>query len=223
MKKSIQGKDLYAILDRGYLEPDQMVDVATRLVEGGCELIQFRDKISPLSEVLRWGLKVKAILPFHVVFILNDYVELVKEMGADGVHLGQEDYGIKEARKILGNNLIIGLSTHSKEQAIFSSTQDVDYIGWGPVFKTQTKPKMTPIGLEYLPGVKEKVSHPIFAIGGIDSGNVVEVLEKGADGVAVVSAILKSSDIFKTTSHLLSKIRAFREGNQFTDLHSFKK
>ena len=207
MKKNIREESLYVILDTAYVASSQLVDVAKKVVDAGCSLIQLRDKESSLSQVLAIGLKIKKVLPPHVIFILNDYVELVQEMGADGVHLGQDDTPVSLARAKLGESTIIGLSTHSYDQALSSKNERVDYIGYGPIFRTKTKPLSAPIGVYDLSLIKQNVFHPVFAIGGLNLTNIDDVMKSGANGITVVSAILESSDFKKTTIDFLKRIR----------------
>lgn len=207
MKKDIRGKELYVILDTGYIPLPKMAAIAERVVEGGCRLIQLRDKISQLEDILKTGKEIKKVLPSDVIFILNDFVQGALEIGADGVHLGQDDMPVSLARKSLGSEAIIGLSTHSYAQAIASSRESADYIGFGPIFKTKTKPKALPIGIKDLPRLKGEVPHPIFAIGGISEINAEKVISAGANGIAVVSAILESKNIENTVRRLLEKIK----------------
>jgi thiamine-phosphate pyrophosphorylase len=205
--KKISDSQLYVILDTSYAPLERLVGIAKKVVDAGCSLIQLRDKKSSAKDIFKIVTKIKDMLPSQVILILNDYVEIAKETGVDGVHLGQEDMSVSSAREILGTNVIIGLSTHSYQQALFSKKEDLDYIGYGPVFKTKTKPLAEPIGICDLSLIKQHVSHPVFAIGGLNETNVEKVIEAGADGIAVVSAVLESSDVEKATKTLLEKIQ----------------
>ena len=121
---------------------------------------------------------------------------------------GQDDLPLTEARKVLGPDRIIGISTHSREQAIAAETAGADYIGFGPVFETTTKDAGRPRGLEAIKAIKRSVSIPVVAIGGIDAGNVAAVLDAGADGVAVLSAILKAPDPYRAAAEIMNVISA---------------
>ena len=116
------------------------------------------------------------------------------DIGSDGVHLGQDDMSISKARKIIGNERIIGLSTHSIEQAIAAAQEDIDYVGYGPVFATKTKPWAEPIGTTGIAQFKKALGKPVFVIGGINMENIRSVMDAGADGVAIVSSIWESKD-----------------------------
>ena len=128
---------------------------------------------------------------YNAVFIVNDYADIALSVDADGVHLGQDDLPLKEARRIMGKMKIIGISTHNVEQAIAAEAGGADYIGFGPVFHTTTKDAGRPKGTDMVREVKTHVHIPVVAIGGINLGNLDQVLETGADAVAVSSAILR--------------------------------
>ena len=127
--------------------------------------------------------------------IVNDYADIALAVDADGVHLGQEDLPVEEARKIIGRDKLIGISTHNREQARDAEQAGADYIGFGPIYPTATKDAGTVQGLENLRTIRQTVSIPIIAIGGINQSNAGDVIQAGADGVAVISAILSADDM----------------------------
>lgn len=206
MKIELSTAGLYAILDAGYVRPAKAMDAARALVAGGCRLIQYRDKTAKAADVARVSLELRSIIPEEVVFIVNDHAEVARDTGADGVHLGQGDIQAFQARDILGPEAIIGLSTHSYAQVLASQSLPLNYIGYGPVFKTKTKPLSEPIGVETIAAAKRAAKHPLFAIGGIDASNAGSVLRAGADGIAIVSAILESPDIEEATRRMMQQL-----------------
>lgn len=183
--------ELYAILDKEILGERNLIETAEELLERGVRIIQYRDKKSPLNKILENSLSLKNLNIPNL--IINDHPAIAKEADANGVHLGQDDADIKEARKILGKNKIIGKSTHSLEQAKQAEREGVDYIGIGPIFKTNTKKDVFPIGLDVLKQVLNNISIPVVAIGGINQSNINCVLDTGAERIAMVSAILQES------------------------------
>jgi thiamine-phosphate pyrophosphorylase len=166
------------------------------LIAVGVDILQVRAK--DMSHVDRVALALKVVsaaFPYKVPVIINDDIEAAFEAGADGVHLGQEDWAAiprEDRTERLANMRIVGLSTHSLDQALAAERDGADYIGVGPVFPTATKPGVKPVGVELVREVAARVKTPFFAIGGITLDNIGEVLEAGATRVAVVSAILQA-------------------------------
>lgn len=174
--------------------PDLAENVG-RAILGGADVIQLRDKGATDDDLLR---QAKAILQvtgaFGVPLIVNDRVEVARASGADGVHLGQDDGPLNAARSILGDDALIGRSTHSLAQASAAEKEGFDYIGVGPIFATPTKAGRSPVGLECLRRVSEIVRIPFVAVGGIDKDNVAPVKKAGAKAVAVVRAVMGDPD-----------------------------
>jgi len=163
-----------------------------QLAAGGADLIQLRDKESSPREFYEQAVAaVAAARRLHVRLVINDRVDIALAAGADGVHLGQDDLSPAEARKLLGNNSIIGFSTHSIEQAKRAVELPVDYIAIGPIFATRTKKNAEPaVGIEGLKAVRQAIDPmPLVAIGGINAENIAEVLQNGADSAAVISLL----------------------------------
>lgn len=187
---------LYGILDLGYVPPEDAARMTRLMLEGGVGLLQLRAKKSPLETIT---LVAKEILPvchsFGVPLILNDHPELVRQTGADGVHVGQDDLPVPRVREIVGPEAIVGLSTHSLAQALAAQEAQPDYIGFGPLFSTPTKPDYAPVGLEEIREVHQRVDFPIFCIGGIKQENIATVLAAGARRVVIVSGILQAADV----------------------------
>jgi thiamine-phosphate pyrophosphorylase len=187
---------LYAIVDTGYVELDRMAYVTEQLVIGGVDLIQLRAKKVSLEKVAEIGKAMRKLIPSGgPLFILNDHPELVREIGADGIHVGQDDLSVAEARAQAGADVIVGKSTHSLEQAIAAEKEGADYIGVGPIYATQTKPDYVPVGPPLIGQVRSAVEVPQFCIGGINEKTLPEVLAAGALRVVIVSALLQSTDI----------------------------
>jgi thiamine-phosphate pyrophosphorylase len=195
---------LYGFIDTAYIEGLDPGDVARDLIAGGVDIIQVRAKEKSHLDRIDLGRKVvSAAFQYKVPVIINDDIEAAFESGADGVHLGQEDWAaisVKERSERLANMRIVGLSTHSLVQALAAERDGADYIGVGPVFPTATKPGVQPVGVELVREVVAHVKTPFFAIGGITLDNIGKVLEAGATRVAVVSAILKAPDRTKAAA-----------------------
>ena len=185
------------------------LDMTQAVLRAGVGWVQYRNKNASRLKVYEEAIKLKDLAGKHnAVFIVNDYSDIALAVDADGVHLGQDDLPVKEARKILGNGKIIGVSTHCIEQALEAEQSGADYIGFGPVFHTSTKDAGNPRGTVLLGEIKNKVSIPVVAIGGINLENIHSVLETGVDAVAVASAILKG-DIEENAGRFMEIIKAF--------------
>jgi thiamine-phosphate pyrophosphorylase len=166
-------------------------DMTIKVLRGGVRWVQYRDKVRSIREIYEEAIRLrKSTQDYNAMFIVNDYTDIAYCVNADGVHLGQNDLPLKEARRIIGKKKIIGISTHNLEQAIEAEGDGADYIGFGPVFQTMTKYAGEPKGTDMLREVKTKVKIPVVAIGGINLGNIMSVLNTGIDAVAVASAIL---------------------------------
>ena len=186
---------LYGILDLGYVSEDNALAVARKMLEGGVQLLQLRAKGRSPEEMRSLARDLAPLCRAHQVpFILNDHPELVPETGADGAHVGQDDVSVDEARALAGEHAIIGKSTHSVAQALAAEREGADYIGFGPLFATPTKPDYPPIGLNEIMQAQRLVSLPVFCIGGIKRENLPGVLAAGAQRVVIVSGILKAPD-----------------------------
>ncbi|MDO9289814.1 MAG: thiamine phosphate synthase [Thermodesulfovibrionales bacterium] len=169
-------------------------EMSSLVLRAGIKWIQYREKNKPRRDIYNEAVLLRKLTAeFKASFIVNDHADIALAVNADGVHLGQEDLPLKEARKILGKTKIIGISTHSIEQAIEAEAGGADYVGFGPVFHTKTKDAGKPKGIQMLKEVKRHVNIPVIAIGGITSENLQSVLDSGADAVAVASAILRGN------------------------------
>ena len=195
-QQRLRGARLYAIVDLGYVEPARVATVSEQLVLGGVDLIQLRAKRLPLPEISAIGTTIRALIPATgPLFILNDHPGLVGEIGADGIHVGQNDLSVVEARVQVGAEVLVGKSTHSLEQALAAEKEGADYIGVGPIFATPTKPDYVPVGPALIGRVRGGIRIPQFCIGGINELTLHKVLAAGAQRVVIVSALLRSRDI----------------------------
>ena len=181
---------LYLILDTQVLDYGALLQVLKDSVRGGVDIVQLRDKIGSTKEILDFCRKVLKITRHQIPFIVNDRADLALFSGADGLHLGQEDLEYSMALRLLGKNKIIGVSCQNLKQAIAAEALGADYIGFGSVFQTQTKPDRQPMDLDILQKVIKKVGIPIFPIGGISRRNIGQLIPLGVTRVAVCRDIL---------------------------------
>ncbi len=186
---------LYGILDFGYLNHRDPVTVARGLIEGGIDLLQLRAK-GQAAQTLTELAKELSILcrQSGVLFIVNDWPELAAMSDADGVHVGQDDLSVDQARLMEGEDRLVGKSTHALDQAIAAEQEGADYIGIGPLFATPTKPDYVPVGLPLIQQVQSVIKIPGFCIGGIKLENLSQVIEAGAKRVVIVSGLLQAPD-----------------------------
>lgn len=204
-----KNKKLYLITDRRASGLSH-IQVVKKAINAGIRIIQLREKDMPKKELYKEALSIRALtLKHRVIFIINDYPDIALVVNADGVHLGQEDLSIREARKLLGKNKIIGISTHSLRQAIDAQSSGADYIGFGPIFTTSTKNAGRPRGTKSLIEIKRHVKIPVVAIGGITLENVSDVLQSGVDAIAVASGIL-SGNIKTNIKTFLSTVELYK-------------
>lgn len=192
---------------------ENLVNIVESALQGGLTLVQYRDKtaddITRLSQARQL---CELCHRYGALFIMNDRVDIAFAVNADGIHLGQQDIPISLAREILGSGRIIGRSTTNPTEMEEAISQGADYIGVGPVYETPTKPGKSAAGLEYIRYATQNCSLPWFAIGGIDSGNVEDVLSAGASRVAVVRAIMQESQPTPITRQLLDKLQQSKTG-----------
>jgi len=189
---------LYGILDLGYVAVAEAERVTKAMIDGDVDLLQLRAKKYSVGEIVDLVAKLHAITSAAgIALIVNDHAEVASKVPVEGVHIGQDDDAVAHARKKAGRHILIGKSTHSLEQAVAAQREGVDYIGFGPIFATPTKPDYQPIGLTGIKRVHHEVSVPIFCIGGIKIDNLGQVMATGAKRVAIVSGLLKAPDIAK--------------------------
>lgn len=202
-------KKLYLVTNSDNFESDDaFLDAIASSLEGGVDILQLREKTMPASRIFELGKKIKQLcLQYGTTFIINDRIDLALLLEADGVHLGQDDLDVKSAREILGDNAIVGISTHAPEQAMKAVEDGADYIGVGPVFATPTKQGRIPVGLEYVKWTSKNIDIPAFAIGGINEDNFQQVLDAGAKRIAVVRAIINAESPQSIAEKILVKFK----------------
>jgi len=200
--------NLYVIIDIKACGNRDPAYVAEEAIAGGADIIQLRDKVSSVSEILEVARAIRGLAKNKKVpFIINDRVDIAVAVGADGVHLGQDDLPIESARSIIGSEKIIGFSTHSLPQALDAEKSGADYIGLGPVFPTPTKPDYTAVGIDLIKEVRGKIKIPFVVIGGIDESNIDEVVAAGASRVAVVRAVCGAKDVRGAAGRLKERFK----------------
>ncbi len=183
-------KRLYLIIDTTISNLTHR-QIAQQALSAGIRTIQLREKHLSKKEIYKEAAALRSLTKKHkTTLIINDYVDIALMVNADGVHFGQDDMPIKEARKILGKNKIIGVSTHTLKQAAKAQEEGADYIGFGPIFQTATKDAGSPKGVNVLREIRKNIKVPIVAIGGITFENVSDVMSAGADAAAMASGIL---------------------------------
>ncbi len=190
-------------------------DMVLKALKAGIKWIQYRDKEGTRTSIFRESVKLRNITrDFGAFLTINDHADVALAVDADGVHLGQDDLPLEAARKIMGKDKIIGISTHNKEQADDAARSGADYIGFGPVFHTATKDAGDPKGIAVLCEIKSGLHIPVVAIGGISLENVGSVFEAGADAVAGASAIL-GGDIEENARRFLDTVKLYDTGCRF--------
>lgn len=209
-KECFKNFKLYAITDLKEEDP-KILDLVQRALAGGVDVIQLRSKALSDSALFRLGKKIRRLTErMKRLFIVNDRVDLMQVLDADGVHLGQTDLPVPAARHLIGNrDKWIGKSTHSLSQAIAAQKEGADYIGFGPIFGTPTKPTYPPIGLRSIRTVMKRVQIPVVCIGGIDESNVDSVIRAGAKRIAVVRAIFATEDPYQAAKELKGKLTKY--------------
>ncbi len=187
---------LYGIVDLSYIEESEASCVVEQMIEGGVDLIQLRGKEKPLDELIDYAARLHELTArSSTPLIVNDHAEVASQLPVEGVHVGQDDDPIEVARRKAGREIVVGKSTHSVEQALTAQREGADYLGFGPIFATPTKPDYPPIGLSDIGRVHAEVDLPIFCIGGINIDNLQSVIDAGAKRVVMVSALLKAHSI----------------------------
>lgn len=188
------------------------IEVVQEMIKAGIKLIQYREKdLSIKDRYIECKTIRKLTKESEVLFIINDHIDIAMLVDADGVHIGQDDIPISQVRKLLGDDKIIGLSTHSPEQAKKAVDEGADYIGVGPIFKTRTKVNVCdPVGFSYLEWVENNITIPYVAIGGIKEHNLHEILKRGADSVALVSEITGNPNIPEKVKQLKTIFKEIR-------------
>lgn len=194
---------LYAVTDRHWLNGETLYSQVEKALKGGATFIQLREKKLDEGSFLEEAKKIQKLCKeYNVPFVINDNVEIAKEINADGVHVGQSDMEAQNVREILGDDKIIGVSAQTVEQALLAEKHGADYLGVGAVFKTGSKDDAEEVSHDELERICKAVSIPVIAIGGITHDNVKELAGRGIVGIAVISAIFAKKDIENATKEL---------------------
>jgi len=206
MGKEAVDYSLYLVTDRELSMGRDNLSVVQSAVKGGVSCVQLREKNCSTREFIEQALILKNFLTAqkkNIMLIINDRVDVAQAVGADGIHLGQKDMPFSIVKKIVGDSMIIGISTETLDEALRAEKEGADYIGVGPVYSTTTKTDtVAPIGLEGLIQIRKMVKIPIVAIGGLNHTNAEDTIKSGADGIAVVSAIVSAGDPEKSAKEL---------------------
>jgi thiamine-phosphate pyrophosphorylase len=205
--------DLYCITAEDYSLGRNNIEIVKQWIAAGIKVIQYREKDKDMKKKYEECKIIRELTKeAGVMFIVNDDVDLAMMVQADGVHIGQDDFPLEAVRQLVGDQMIIGISTHSPEQAQGAVKSGADYIGVGPIFKTSTKKNVCdPVGLEYLKYVVDNMSIPFVAIGGIKESNVIEVVHCGAKCIAMVTEITQAQDIGKKINGIRKIIKGMEE------------
>ncbi len=205
MKKLPSG--LYLITDQYIVKGLSHIQIAEKALLGGVKFIQYREKQLSKRESYKIALQLKEITKkFDATLIINDDIDIAMAVDADGIHLGQEDFPVQIARKILGESKIIGLSTHSLKEAQEAQGSGADYIAIGPIFRSTTKDVREPLGPDIIKEIKKISRLPVIAIGGINENNIEDIMKTGADGAAVISAIIAKEDITGAVKEFIRRV-----------------
>lgn len=194
---------LYAVTDRAWTKESTLTEQVEQALKGGATCVQLREKELDDESFLKEAFEIKALCSkYNVPFFINDNVEIANKCGADGIHVGQNDMEAGKVREIVGENMIMGVSVQTVEQAKKAVEAGADYLGVGAVFSTSTKLDAAEVPYEMLKEICDSVDVPVVAIGGISKSNIMELAGSGIDGVALVSAIFASEDIEKECKEL---------------------
>lgn len=193
--------------DRRWLNGRTLIEDVQKALEGGVTCVQLREKDMNYDQFKSEALAMKQLCAtYHVPLIINDRVDMMQEIDADGVHVGQSDMDARQVRKIIGSDKILGVSARTVEQALAAQQAGADYLGVGAVFSTNTKADAQDLDLNVLKEICQRVNIPVVAIGGIQATNILQLQNSGIDGVAVVSAIMAQSDILSATQELKERV-----------------
>lgn len=199
---------LYAVTDRAWVGTKSLYEQVKEALENGVTCVQLREKELNESDFLKEAKQISTLCKeYKVPFIVNDNVNIAIACKADGIHIGQEDMELTNVRKLVGEDMIIGVSAHTVEEAIKAQEGGADYIGIGAVFATSTKTDVDVLSFDTLKSICEAVDIPTVAIGGIKKDNICKLKGSGIDGVAVVSAIFAAKDIATATKELLLEVK----------------
>jgi len=195
--KKLNEIDFYLVTDSGLSKKGNLNDV-NNAVKAGCKIIQYREKEKSTKELVEEAFLIKEACLGKAIFLVNDRLDVALAVDADGVHIGQEDMPFELARKILGNEKIIGLTVHDVKEAVSAEKKGADYIGLSPIFSTNTKKDAGNVcGVDMIEKVKNEVNVPIVAIGGINKENISDVIKAGAHSAVAISAVVCAEDVYE--------------------------
>lgn len=208
---------LYGVTDRSWLLDETLSQQVEKALKGGITMLQLREKDLDFNEFLEEAKVIKKLTDkYRVPFIINDNVKVAIEADADGVHVGQSDMQAKDVRQLIGKDKILGVSAQTVEQAVKAQDCGADYLGVGAVFSTSTKQDADTVSYDTLKEICNSVNIPVVAIGGINEANILKLIGSGICGVAVVSAIFASTDIYTATKQLKTLAeRSFYDGKGY--------
>lgn len=205
-KISLKDRKLYLILDTDVCDYRRLLTVLKAAVVSGVDIVQLRDKKGQARDILEFSAAALEITKHKIPYIVNDRIDLALASGADGVHVGQDDIPVPVARKFAGKNLIIGTSCQTWAQAVQAQKEGADYIGFGSVFKTLTKPDRKPMDLKLLQNVIQHVKIPAFLIGGISMANLGQLIFWGAERVAVCRDICLAKNVARRVQDIRGQL-----------------
>ncbi|AYK13943.1 MAG: thiamine phosphate synthase [Methanosarcina flavescens] len=202
--------DFYLVTDSRLSRKGTLSDVK-EAVESGCKIVQYREKDKSTKVMIEEASEIKRICSDKAIFLVNDRIDVALAVDADGVHIGQDDMPLETARRLLGDDKIIGLSVHDREEAILAENAGADYVGLGPIFDTATKKDAGKgIGLLKVREVKAAIGIPVVAIGGIKKENCESVIQNGADSLVAISTVLCSDDVKKEIEYFIDTIQRIK-------------
>lgn len=205
--KKLNDLDFYLVTYSSVSRKGTFSDVKSA-VDAGCKIVQYREKNKSAREMIKEAKKLKQICEGKAIFLVNDRVDVALAVGADGVHIGQNDISVEDARRLTGPDKIVGLTVHNVKEAIRAEKMGADYVGLAPIYNTDTKEDSgIPCGPETIAQVRKNINLPIVAVGGVNKNNVKEVISKGADSVVSVSAVLSSDDVKKEIGDFIKIIK----------------
>lgn len=205
--------DFYLVTDSSLSRNGTLIDVE-QAIKAGCKIIQYREKNKSTRQMIEETLQIKIMCKEKAIFLVNDRLDIVLAVGADGVHIGQDDMPFEIARNLLGEEKIIGLTTHNVEESVYAEKIGADYIGLSPIFKTTTKKDAgSGCGTSMIGKVRQQVKLPIVAIGGINKSNVGEVIKAGADAAVAISAVVCAEDVCKEVGEFITLITRQKKFN----------
>ncbi len=213
MPSPVSQARLHLVADRTLCKDISIEDAVAQAVEGGVEVVHLREKDMPSGELYDLAVRLRRVTYGKANLVINERVDIATAISADGVHLPGGSVPIHVAKKIGGQNMSVGRSVHSVEEAVKAQDEEVDYVTLGTIYETASHPGKPADGPDIIRRVKEAVDIPVFAIGGIDASNVAEVLAAGAGGVTVIRAILAAHDIRAAAAELVDALEPDRQGD----------